>query len=195
MPVAFTCGRRRPPARRSSLHRRWSALFSTPHPLEWFLFAALAMLTGSFTLNIAVDQREHLGRRHVPHRRRRCCSGRRRRRSRWRSTAFDPVVAQGLRVAARRVQRGRAGAVAVGRGQCLLPARAAPRRCPPTTRDRPAHSAAVLPRDDLLRAEFRPDGGRGRPRVAAVRRSRSGDSTFCGCRSSYFAAASVGLTA
>jgi putative nucleotidyltransferase with HDIG domain len=30
-----------------------AGLFSAPRPLEWFLFAALAILTGSFTLNIA----------------------------------------------------------------------------------------------------------------------------------------------
>src|SRR5688500_12944998 len=28
-------------------------LFSAPHPLEWFLFATLVILTGSFTLNIS----------------------------------------------------------------------------------------------------------------------------------------------
>src|SRR5688500_14526657 len=28
-------------------------LFSAPHPLEWFLFATLVILTGSFTLNVS----------------------------------------------------------------------------------------------------------------------------------------------
>src|SRR5436190_18310991 len=28
-------------------------LFSAPHPFEWFLFATLVILTGSFTLNVS----------------------------------------------------------------------------------------------------------------------------------------------
>ena len=92
----------------------------------------------------------------------RCCSARRRRRSRWRSTASICRGAR-LRVAALAFNTSRRRC-RCGSRRMSSSSRRRPAAVAPTTPDRPAHSAAVLPGDDLLRAELRPDCGGGRPR-------------------------------
>ena len=79
------------------------------------------ILTGSFTLNISAINASISGRGHVSHRvdaAVRAGAGDRRAGARHLSCS---VVAQGLPLAARRLQRRRAGAVAVGRRPRLLP--------------------------------------------------------------------------
>ena len=100
--------------RRAASSTRWSALRTTPHPFEWLLFAALALLTGSFTHEDRVGRRPASRSPTRSSSPRRCCSVRRRRRSRSRRHAI--VLAAAAHSLARdRLQHGALRAVDVGR--------------------------------------------------------------------------------
>ena len=144
------------------------SLYTTPQRYEWLFFAALAILTGSFSMKIgsvyAPASRSPI-RSSSP---RRCCSGRRRRRSRSRSAPPSPRGAAAT--IARRVAFNTATTRSDLGGQPLLPAggRAAAGADAGAADRGPADPPAAGAHRRLLPDQLGPDRGGHRPRCAPV---------------------------